>query len=288
MRYTIIAGGRRRVAAEIAGLTTLPVVIRDEEAGRARVLQLVENIQRRALAPLDEAHGFKELIDAEGISAEALGERLHVSGQHVRTRLLLLSDQVVADAVARDQITPTTAREVLRLPDESRATLRARIETGDALGEANIRTAREQSVATGAVNPRAKGGGRVSRVGSVARAQDGKAAVPEPTNPGDYQPAVDPAPAALVDRDTPRHRYRPRRPPREAYTASSTSGGPVSMTRWPDYPLASARSCVGSCARTWRSSSTASTMVRARESSAAKGVPIHHGGMRFVRCGDTR
>jgi len=202
MRYTIIAGGRRRAAAEIAGLTTLPVVIRDEEAGRARVLQLVENIQRRALAPLDEARGFKELIDAEGISAEALGARLHVSGQHVRTRLLLLSDQIVADAVARDQITPTTAREVLRLPDESRTALRARIEAGDALGEADIRTAREQSVVTGAVNPRAKGGGRVSRARSVARAQAGKAAAPEPTNPGDYQPPVDPAPAASIDRDT--------------------------------------------------------------------------------------
>ena len=162
-RYAIIAGGRRRVAAAMAGLATLPIVIRDEEAGRVRVLQLVENIQRQDLAPLEEARAFKELMDAEGIDAVALGKRLHVTGQHVRDRLLLLTDDVVAAAVQRQQMTPTTARNLLRLPDESRAELRARVNAGETLAVADIKEVRARDAAEGVVNPRATGGGRGAR-----------------------------------------------------------------------------------------------------------------------------
>jgi len=162
-RYAIIAGGRRRAAAELASLRSLPVVIRDEEAGRVRVLQLVENIQRRALAPLDEARAYQEIIDAEGISAEALGARLSISGQQVRDRILLLSDQVVSDAVQREQVPATVASEMLRLPDEGQRLLRGRIEAGEALERSDVRKTREALVAVGVKNPRAKGGGRATR-----------------------------------------------------------------------------------------------------------------------------
>ncbi len=111
-RYRIIAGGRRYAAALLAGLTRLPVVVRDTEGATLRMTQLVENIQRQDLAPLEEARAFKELIDAEGLSAEALGERLHISGQQIRERLRLLSDQGLADAVERRQIAPSVARAV--------------------------------------------------------------------------------------------------------------------------------------------------------------------------------
>jgi len=162
-RYVIIAGGRRRAAAELAGVATLPVVVRDEEGGRVRVLQLIENIQRQALAPLDEARAYKEIIDAEGLSAEALGERLHVSGQQIRERLRLLADQVLADAVERGQIAPSVARSVQRLPDAEREALRGRVEGGEALQLAQVHDVKARSVAAGVENPRAKGGGRRSQ-----------------------------------------------------------------------------------------------------------------------------
>jgi len=162
-RYVIIAGGRRRAAAELAGVATLPVVVRDDEGGRVRLIQLVENIQRRALAPLDEARAFKEIIDAEGISAEALGERLHISGQQVRNRLRLLDDQMLADAVERDQIKPSVAREIDNLPAPYREAIRARIAEGDAVPLADVRHARTEAGDAGAVNPRSKGGGRAAR-----------------------------------------------------------------------------------------------------------------------------
>jgi len=159
-RYAIIAGGRRRAAGEIAGLRTIPVVVRDEEAGRVRVLQLIENIQRRALAPLDEARAYQEIIDAEEISAEALGERLHISGQQIRERLRLLSDQGLADAVERGQIAPSVARAVQRLPEAAQEPLRARIKAGEALPLVEVHGVKERTAAAGVTNPRAKGGGR--------------------------------------------------------------------------------------------------------------------------------
>lgn len=184
-RYAIIAGGRRRAAAELASLRSLPVVIRDEEAGRVRVLQLVENIQRRALAPLDEARAYQEIIDAEGISAEALGARLSISRQQVRDRILLLSDQVVSDAVQREQVPATVASEMLRLPDEGQRLLRGRIEAGEALERSDVRKTRETLVAVGVKNPRAKGGGRATR-----KDQSGF----DPSTPSKDQSRFDPDP----------------------------------------------------------------------------------------------
>ena len=162
-RYMIVAGGRRYAAAQQAGLTRLPVVVRDTEGATLRMTQLLENIQRQDLAPLDEARAFQELMDAEGISAEELATRLHISGQRIRERLHVLSDQVLADAVERGQITPTIARDVLRLPDEGRRDVRQRIESGEAMTRTDVKRTRERVEATGARNPRAKGGGRAAR-----------------------------------------------------------------------------------------------------------------------------
>jgi len=165
-RYRIIAGGRRYAAALLAGLARLPVVVRETEGAALRVTQLIENVQREDLTPLEEARAFKELMDTEGIDTVALGKRLYVTGQHVRDRLLLLTDEVVAGAVQRRQITPTTARNLLRLPDESRAELRTHVDAGETLDVADIKEVRARDAAEGVVNPRATGGGRGARQAS--------------------------------------------------------------------------------------------------------------------------
>jgi len=159
-RYVVIAGGRRGAAAEIAGVSTLPVVMRDEEGGRVRLMQLVENIQRRALAPLDEARAYQEIIDAEGITAARLAERLHISNQTVRDRLLLLSDQPMADAVQRGQVGPTVARDILRTVDEPQAILRELVDAGEVVTKNTVKEIRERANAAGVKNARATGGGR--------------------------------------------------------------------------------------------------------------------------------
>ncbi len=155
-RYVIIAGARRREAAARVGLTMIPVVVRGEESSRIRVLQLVENLQRQSLSPLDEARAYQELIDMEGLTAQALAERLHISGQHVRDRLRLLADQVLADAVERRQISATAAREMMKLPDEEVISFKQRVQAGERLQTNDVAVARARLEAEGIVNPRRK------------------------------------------------------------------------------------------------------------------------------------
>ncbi len=163
-QYMIVAGGRRHAAAQRAGLARLPVVVRESEGATLRITQLIENVQRENLAPLEEALAFQELMDTEDIkTVSVLAKRLHVSAQTVSDRLLLLSDQPIADAVRRGQIGPTVARDILRTADEPRAALRERVAAGESLTKTAVKTAREHAAAAGIMNARAKGGGRGKR-----------------------------------------------------------------------------------------------------------------------------
>ncbi len=155
-RYLIIAGGRRYAAARRAGLATVPVVARSEESSRVRILQLVENLQRQDLSPIDEARAYQELIDLENLSPPMIAARLHLSAQHVRDRLRVLSDQVLADAVERQQISATAARDIMQLPDDEYMAFRARVLNGEAIQSSDVATARGNLSAAGIVNPRRK------------------------------------------------------------------------------------------------------------------------------------
>ncbi len=164
-RYMIVAGGRRYAAALLAGVTRLPVVVKETEGAALRMTQLVENIQRQDLAPLDEARAFQELMDATDDikTVSDLAKRLHLSDQTVSDRLLLLSDQPLSDAVERGQIGPTVARDILRAADEPQAALRERVAAGEQITKAAVKDARAQAAAAGVTNARAKGGGRGTR-----------------------------------------------------------------------------------------------------------------------------
>ena len=176
-RYVIIAGGRRRTAAERAGLALLPVVVRGEEAARVRILQLVENLQRQNLNPLDEARAYQELMDLEDLTPPALAARLHISAQHVRDRLRVLADLVLADAVERRQISATAAREIMKLPDDEVLTFRNRVLAGERLQTNDVAAARARLAAAGVVNPRRK------------RARPAGQEPPLPVDPQDAPPA---------------------------------------------------------------------------------------------------
>jgi len=155
-RYLIIAGGRRYAAARRAGLVTIPVVARSEESSRVRILQLVENLQRQDLSPIDEARAYQELIDLENLSPPTIAARLHLSAQHVRDRLRVLGDQVLADAVERRQISATAARDIMQLPDGEYMALRVRVLNGEAIQSSDVDTVRGRLSAAGVVNPRRK------------------------------------------------------------------------------------------------------------------------------------
>ncbi len=157
--YIVIAGGRRRAAAERAGLGTVPIIVRSDEGIRVRLLQLSENIQRQNLSPLDEARAFQELIEMGGFTPPQLAERLGVSPQLIRERLRLLTDQILADALQRGQLSMSAARTLQQLPDDSIALFRARLQRGEQVVHSEIVAERQRLHASGIVNPRYKGGG---------------------------------------------------------------------------------------------------------------------------------
>ncbi len=157
--YIVIAGGRRLAAAERAGLGTVPIIVRSDEGIRVRLLQLSENIQRQNLSPLDEARAFQELIEMGGFTPPQLAERLGVSPQLIRERLRLLTDQIIADALQRGQLSMSAARTLQQLPDDSIALFRARLQRGEQVVHNEIVAERQRLHASGIINPRYKGGG---------------------------------------------------------------------------------------------------------------------------------
>jgi len=112
--FEIIAGERRWRAAQMAQLHEVPVVIKELNDREALEIALVENLQRQDLSPLEEAEGYRRLMDEFTHSQDALGKALGKSRSHVANmmRLLGLPDEVKAMLDAGD-ISAGHARAVL-------------------------------------------------------------------------------------------------------------------------------------------------------------------------------
>ncbi len=88
--YEIIAGERRWRACKIAGLTEVPVIIKEVDEQSAAELSLIENLQREDLNPVEEAKGYKSLIEGFGLTQEQAAERVGKSRAAVANVLRLL------------------------------------------------------------------------------------------------------------------------------------------------------------------------------------------------------
>jgi ParB family chromosome partitioning protein len=113
-RFQIIAGERRWRAAQQAGLHDLPVLVRDLTDQEAMAASLVENLQRQDLNPIEEAEGYKRLIEEFGLTQEQLGTAVGKSRSHIANiiRLLQLPHSVRADVQA-GRLTAGHARALL-------------------------------------------------------------------------------------------------------------------------------------------------------------------------------
>ncbi|MGB3834999.1 ParB/RepB/Spo0J family partition protein [Castellaniella sp.] len=102
--YEIIAGERRFRAAQLAGLTQVPVLVREVDDEHAAAMALIENIQREDLNPLEEAHGVKRLLDEFGLTheqaASAIGRSRSATSNLLR--LLNLAEPVQTMLLAGD------------------------------------------------------------------------------------------------------------------------------------------------------------------------------------------
>lgn len=115
-QYQIIAGERRWEAAKMAGLTRVPVIVKEATPQKMLELALVENIQRADLNPLEEAAAYRQLMDDFGLTQEQVAEKVGKSRVTVANsvRLLRLPDEIKR-ALAGGQISEGHARALLAL-----------------------------------------------------------------------------------------------------------------------------------------------------------------------------
>lgn len=116
--YLIIAGERRWRAAQLAGLTEIPVYVREAEPDRVLELALIENIQRADLNPVETAAAFRQLIDRYGLTHDQVAERTGKDRSTVTNFLRLLNlSRPVLENLAGGKISVGHARTLLTIVD---------------------------------------------------------------------------------------------------------------------------------------------------------------------------
>ncbi len=119
-RYSIIAGERRWRASRLAGLSEVPVIIKEADGQTLMEIALIENLQREDLNAVEEALGYRSLIDAYGLTQEEVANKMGKSRSAVTNalRLLALNDSEL-EALRRGSISAGHARALLSCDDEA-------------------------------------------------------------------------------------------------------------------------------------------------------------------------
>jgi ParB family chromosome partitioning protein len=121
IRYQLIAGERRWRAARLAGLTKIPVIIREATPQQMLELALIENIQRADLNPIEEALAYQTLVDDYGLTQDEVGKQVGKSREAIANAIRLLGLPVAARqklATRSQEFTAGHARAVLRIENE--------------------------------------------------------------------------------------------------------------------------------------------------------------------------
>jgi ParB family chromosome partitioning protein len=119
-RYQLVVGERRWRASRLAGLETVPAIIRDLSDQDALELALTENLLRQDLNPLEVARAYQALQEKYSLSHEQVAERLGVNRSSVTNTLRLLRlPPTVQEMLSKDEITYGHARALLGLDSES-------------------------------------------------------------------------------------------------------------------------------------------------------------------------
>ena len=110
-KYEIIAGERRVRAAKIAGLTTIPAIVKEVEDTKMAELALIENIQRENITPIEEAMSYEQILDTTDITEEKLSKMIGKSQSIIANKMRLLTlPKEIQDAVINKQISEKHAR----------------------------------------------------------------------------------------------------------------------------------------------------------------------------------
>ncbi|HPU00560.1 MAG: ParB/RepB/Spo0J family partition protein [Firmicutes bacterium] len=116
--YYVVAGERRCRAARMAGLTTIPALVREFKEKEMLEIALIENLQREDLNPIEEAAAYRRLMEEFNFTQEELGKRLGKSRSAIANTVRLLSlPPKVQKALISGELSPGQARPLLALPD---------------------------------------------------------------------------------------------------------------------------------------------------------------------------
>ncbi|MDD5252140.1 MAG: ParB/RepB/Spo0J family partition protein [Patescibacteria group bacterium] len=120
--YELVAGERRLRAAKLAGLNSVPVVVRPSVGSNQEklVLALIENIQRADLNPIEEGSAYRKLVDDFGFTQEEVAKKVGKARPTVANAIRLLDlPEEIRQAVASGEISAGTARAILGLKDDA-------------------------------------------------------------------------------------------------------------------------------------------------------------------------
>jgi ParB family chromosome partitioning protein len=121
--YEVVTGERRLRAAKLAGLATVPVVLRDSDDADLLREALIENIHREDLNPIELGEAFRQLLDELGLKQEELADRVGVSRSHIANTIRLLALPLeVQQLLTDDRISAGHARALLALGDQESIT----------------------------------------------------------------------------------------------------------------------------------------------------------------------
>lgn len=151
--YQIVAGERRWRACRMAGLTEVPVVIKELDDQKYFEIALIENLQREDLNAVEEAQGYKTLVDTYGLTQEQAAESVGKSRSAVTNALRLLNlDDGSLEALKNGEITAGHARALLAVDDMAiRVQMLAAAKAG-----ASVRELEAISKGKKEINPKAK------------------------------------------------------------------------------------------------------------------------------------
>jgi ParB family chromosome partitioning protein len=143
--YLIVAGERRWRAAQRARLHQIPAIVREIDESTTSEIALIENIQRQDLNPLEEAEGYRQLIQRHGHTQDEVGRIVHKSRSHVANLLRLLDlPEFVRQSLLQGDISMGHARAVATSEDPEQLT-REIVAKGLSVRQAESRARREKS-----------------------------------------------------------------------------------------------------------------------------------------------
>lgn len=156
--YQLVAGERRWRASQLAGLTEVPVVVRDMNEQEAAELALIENLQREDLNPMEEALGYRTLMESYGMTQEQTAQVVNKSRPAVANALRLLHlPEAVAELVSAGTLSAGHARSLLAFDGAEKQTemAQAAVERGLSVRELE-RLAKAEKRAPRASVPKAR------------------------------------------------------------------------------------------------------------------------------------